>query len=160
MARPGVKPKPALQIVREGNPGKRPVPDGVVLPPTALVDAEWSELFVGDDRGEIRARETAAGLWRKLAPTLVRSAGLVAEQQEVLVDFCITWARIEQGERAISAAGMIVETERGQVRNPWSTVLNQYRSHMRSLIGELGLSPSAATRLARPESADADDPFD
>jgi len=76
------------------------------------------------------------------------------------VDFCVTWARIEQGERAISRAGMIVATERGNVRNPWSTVLNQYRSHLRSLIGELGLSPSAATRLSRPEAPGDDDPFD
>lgn len=160
MARPGVKPKPALQVVREGNPGKRPVAEGIVLPPTALVEPKWSELFIGRRTEAVRARKTASDLWRKLAPTLSRSAGLVAEQQEVLVDFCVTWARIEQGERAISRDGMISVTERGLIRNPWSTVLNQYRSHMRSLIGELGLSPSAATRLTRPEAADVDDPFD
>lgn len=160
MARPGTKPRPALQVVREGNPGKRPVSEGVVLPPSALVEPVWVEIFAGDDAESVRAAETASGLWRKLAPTLARSAGLVGEQQEALVDFCVTWARIEQGERAISRAGMIVATERGNVRNPWSTVLNQYRSHLRSLIGELGLSPSAATRLSRPEAPGDDDPFD
>jgi hypothetical protein len=39
-------------------------------------------------------------------------------------------------------------------------VLNQYRSHLRSLTGELGLSPASATRITRPESSDEDDPFD
>jgi P27 family predicted phage terminase small subunit len=160
MARPGTKPKPTLQVVREGNPGKRVVADNVVLPPSSLVEPTWSELFIGKRTEALRARKTASTLWQKLAPTLSRSAGLVAEQQEVLVDFCVTWARIEQGERAISRDGMIQTTERGYIRNPWSTVLNQYRAHMRSLIGELGLSPSAVTRLSRPENPDDDDPFD
>lgn len=161
MARPGTKPKPTLQVVREGNPGKRPIKDDIVLPPSAVVEPNWAEWFIGRRTEAQRARKTASALWQKLAPTLMKSVGLVGEQQEVLVDFCITWARIEQGERAISRDGMIQPTERGYVRNPWSTVLNQYRSHLRSLIGELGLSPSSVTRLSRPPGEpDDDDPFD
>jgi P27 family predicted phage terminase small subunit len=126
MAKPGPKPKPALAVVREGNPGKRPVVD-----------------------------------WRQLAPTLARSVGLVGEQQVVLEDYCTTVARIRQGERAISREGMVIPGAMGgRVKNPWTTVLNQYRSHLRSLIGELGLSPASATRITRPESSDEDDPFD
>ncbi|GHH57837.1 P27 family phage terminase small subunit [Streptomyces candidus] len=45
MAVPGRKPKPALQVVREGNPGKRPVREGVKLPPTDLVAPDWDEFF-------------------------------------------------------------------------------------------------------------------
>lgn len=160
MARPGRKPKPHLQAVREGNPGRRPLREGVRLPPSNPVEPEWAELFPGDREAEDRARETALLLWRRLAPTLVRSAGLTVEQQETLTDFCVTWARIEQGERALSTEGVVVATERGMVKNPWVTVLNQYRSHFRSLIGELGLSPSAATRITAPEGPDDDDPFD
>ena len=69
--------------------------------------------------------------------------------------------RIHQGERAVSRDGMVVAGAMGgQVKNPWTTVLNQYRSHLRSLVGELGLSPAAATRITRPEAATDDDPFD
>lgn len=150
-----------MAAIREGNPGKRPLKDAVVLPPSALREPDWSELIPGRGADQVRARGTAAGLWRKLAPTLVRSVGLVGEQQETLVDYCVTWARIEQGERAVSTQGMVVPGAMGgSVKNPWTTVLNQYRSHLRSLIGELGLSPSAASRLARPEAATEDDPFD
>ncbi len=157
MAVPGRKPKPTLQVVKEGNPGKRPVRDSVVLPPSALREPAWSELLPGDER----LQERATALWRKVAPTLARSVGLVGEQQEVLVDYCVTWVRIEQGERAISQDGMLVDGAMGGVvKNPWTTVLNQYRSHFRSLVGELGLSPSSAARLTRPESSDEDDPFD
>jgi P27 family predicted phage terminase small subunit len=45
MAVPGRKPKPPLQVVREGNPGKRPVREGVKLPPAALVEPDWSSFF-------------------------------------------------------------------------------------------------------------------
>lgn len=160
MATAGRKPKPALQVVREGNPGKRAVKDSVKFSPSDLNEPDWPSVFPGLSEDELRCRETAGSLWRKLAPTLSRSVGLVGEQQESLVDYCVTWARIEQGERALSEQGMVVMTERGQVKNAWTTILNAYRSHLRSLIGELGLSPSAATRLGGKANDDEDDPFD
>jgi phage terminase small subunit len=83
------------------------------------------------------------------------------------VDFCVTWARIEQGERALSREGVIVaaaRADRGSVRNPWSPALNQYRAQFRALAAELGLTPSAASRIERPTGAGVgdggDDPFD
>lgn len=155
MARPGPKPKPALAVVREGNPGKRHVVDSAVLPPSALREPDWSKLL------DEETAEDASALWRQLAPTLARSVGLVGEQQVVLEDYCTAVARIRQGERAISRDGMVVPGAMGGlVKNPWTTVLNQYRAHLRSLIGELGLSPASATRITRPESSDEDDPFD
>ncbi len=159
MATRGPKPKPSLQLVREGNPGRRPIKDSVVLNPSDLIEPDWIDWFPGKGESE-RARGTAKRLWTKLAPTLSRSVGLVGEQQETLVEYCVTYARIEQGERAISIIGMVVETERGQVKNAWTAPLNQYRAHLRSLIGELGLSPASATRITRPATEDDDDPFD
>lgn len=147
--------KPALAVVREGNPGKRAVKDSVVMPPSALIEPDWSELL--PEAGVT----VAAKMWAKLAPTLAMSAGLVAEQQEVLVDYCLTWARIVENESAMTREGMLVEGVMGGLnKNPRTTVLNQYRAHMRSLVGELGLSPRAAAGIARPESSDDDDPFD
>ena len=155
MATPGRKPKPALQVVKEGNPGKRPVKDSAVLPPSALIEPDWSTLL---DESLV---DEAAGIWRRLAPTLARAVGLVGEQQVTLEEYVVTVVRIRQGERAITRDGMIVPGAMGgSVKNPWTTVLNQYRSHLRSLTGELGLSPASATRITRPESSDEDDPFD
>ena len=147
--------KPALAVVREGNPGKRPVKDTVKLPPTALVEPVWSEMLPEE------GAKLAASMWAKLASPLAQSAGLVAAQQEVLTDYCVTWARIVENERAMTREGMLVEGVMGGLnKNPRTTVLNQYRAHMRSLVGELGLSPRAAAGIARQESGDDDDPFD
>ncbi len=163
MPRGGRNRRPTLQLIREGNPGHRPVKDAVVLPPTGLVEPEWADLLPGEGADLARLRSDAAELWARTAPTLARSVGLVHEQQEVLVDYCLTWARIRQGERAISALGMMVAGRSGQtVRNPWTTVLNQYRGHARALAAELGLTPRAAAALVRPGTGhDAgEDPFD
>lgn len=147
--------KPALAVVREGNPGKRTVRDSVVLPPSALIEPDWSASL---NEPEAAA---AAGLWKKLAPTLAQSVGLVGEQQESLVDYCVTWARIVENEKALTVEGVIIPGAMGGVvRNPRTMVLNSLRQHWRSLIGELGLSPRAASGFERRESSDDEDPFD
>ncbi len=153
--------RPAFEVVREGNPGHRPVRDTVTLPPTELVEPAWAELLPGRTAEVRRARSVAAALWARTAPVLSRSAGLVDAQRECLVDYCLTSARIDQGERALARDGVVVpaaRSDRGAVRNPWTTVLNQYRSHWRALAGELGLTP--ASRIDRPQDTDDDDPFD
>jgi len=159
MAIAGRKPKPYLQAVREGNPGKRRRDPGLVLT-GQLSEPDWAAILPGP-REMARARRVARELWQRLAPVLARSAGLSGEQAEVLTDFCVTWARIDQGERALSRQGVLVKgLMGGVVKNPWTTVLHQYRAHFRSLIGELGLSPSAASRItAPPGDDDDDDPF-
>jgi P27 family predicted phage terminase small subunit len=160
VSRRGPAPRPALAVLREGNPGHRPVKETLVWPPSALREPDWDDLLPGPRAEQERVRATAAELWRRVAPALVGAAGLVGEQQEVLVDYCVVYSRIVQGERALSREGIVVITERGRVKNPWTTIVGQYRSHFRSLIGELGLSPSAATRSTRPPEDDEDDPFD
>lgn len=155
MPRGGHNVKPALAVVKEGNPGKRRIKDSAKLPPSALIEPDWSA-----DYDESVAAD-AGNLWRKLAPTLSRAVGLVGEQQVTLEEYCVTVARIREGERAITREGIVISGAMGgKVKNPWTTVLNQYRSHLRSLTGELGLSPASATRITRPESSDEDDPFD
>jgi P27 family predicted phage terminase small subunit len=148
--------KPTLAVVREGNPGKRPVRDSIVLPPSALREPDWSDFLPEIEAG------VARGLWKKLAPTLAQSAGLVGEQQEALVDYCVTWARIMENEKALTDEGVVIPGAMGGVvRNPRTMVLNSLRQHWRSLIGELGLSPRAAAGVIRPDADNGDeDPFD
>jgi P27 family predicted phage terminase small subunit len=113
----------------------------------------------------------AAAEWARVVPVLRRSAGLDAVDSAVVLDYCTVVARLEWCERLISTEGLVVTVAKGQAgRNPLTIVASQYRQQIRAYIGELGLSPSARTRIDPPtrpssdgpagRSDDDDDPFD
>jgi len=168
VAKPGPKPAPALKLVREGNPGKRPVRQQVVLEPASLAEPDWTAVFpsvasYGDSpyakkvrQGEIiRARNIARREWRRVVPVLIRMCGLADIDEVTVLDYCVCRARIDQGERALSRDGMLQLGERGWQKNGWTTILGQYRTQLARYIGELGLSPSS--RLTAPAGDDDDD---
>ncbi|MEU0981113.1 P27 family phage terminase small subunit [Streptomyces griseus] len=102
-------------------------------------------------------RGKAADVWARTIPALVVAAGLTDSQRETAIEYCVTVARLWQAERELSRTGLVVETERGNVKSPWVTIAHQYRSHFRSLVGELGLSPASATRITPPDFGGDDD---
>lgn len=158
------RPRPALQVVREGNPGKRPIKEGLKLPPVELTEPSWTQVFpAAKVTAEVkRLREVASREWGRIVPVLQHTAGLAAVDVTVLTDYCVCVARIDQGERAITRGGALVKGERGWQKNGWTTIVGQYRTQLRSYIVELGLSPSARVKLGPPGDDDDgdDDPFD
>ncbi|MEW1754692.1 P27 family phage terminase small subunit [Streptomyces angustmyceticus] len=157
MAVRGAKPKPHLQAVREGTFREDRQSAGVRFAPADPVEPDWELHLPGEREEDALARETAAGAWARTVPALVVAAGLSNTQRDTAIEYCVTWARLVQAERHLSSEGLVVPTERGNVKNPWTTIAHQYRAHFRSLVGELGLSPAAATRLTPPESGGDDD---
>ncbi len=158
--------KPILQVIREGNPGKRPLPEEVKLPPAKLVEPDWQDTFptVPDKAQQAlnrRSREVARREWRRIVPVLEYTAGLAAVDMTVLTDYCICVARIDQCERDLSRRGLMMEGERGWQKNGATTIVSQYRAQLKIYIRELGLSPSARTGMSPPKDGnDGDDPFD
>ncbi|MEU7861187.1 phage terminase small subunit P27 family [Nonomuraea sp. NPDC049141] len=158
--------RPALAVVREGNPGKRPVEMGVILPPAELAEPDWQETFptVRDKAQQTlnrRAREIARREWRRVVPVLKHTAGLAEVDATLLSDYCVCVARIDQCERDLSTRGLQVEGERGWQKNGATTIVSQYRAQLKVYIRELGLSPSARTGLKPPGGDDDDsDVFD
>ncbi|WP_246450922.1 phage terminase small subunit P27 family [Allostreptomyces psammosilenae] len=149
--------KPALQVVREGNPGKRPINPGVVVPPGDLVEPDWKQTFRGSDAENRRCREVASEEWRRIVPVLEYTAGIGDVDTATLKDYCICVARIDQCEREISKNGLLMQGERGWQKNGATTIVGQYRSQLARYIGELGLSPSARGRIQPPENGGSDD---
>src|SRR5688572_20618928 len=98
------RPKPALQVVREGNPGHRPIREAVVVPPAELPEPDWLQWWpaVRNDPerrdANARAREVARREWRRVVPVLERSAGLGALDANILAEYCICVARIDECE--------------------------------------------------------------
>lgn len=158
--------KPALQVVREGNPGKRPIREGVKLPPAELTEPNWQDTFpvVKDKARQAenrRAREVARREWRRVVPVLRHTAGLAEVDANLLLDYCVCVARIDQCERELSSRGLVVMGERGWQKNGAATIAGQYRAQLKVYIRELGLSPSARVSIKPPgDDDDGDDAFD
>ncbi|MFI9610364.1 P27 family phage terminase small subunit [Streptomyces sp. NPDC052023] len=156
MAVPGRKPKPYIKAVREGTFRPDRQTEGVRFPPVDPVEPKWADLLPGADTEVVRARKTAAELWGRIVPVLRYTVGLTDTQRETVTDLCVTWAWIVMGNRAMAREGVVIQGAHGKVRNPWTTVLSQQRQHFRSLVGELGLTPASAQRIAAPEPDDED----
>lgn len=155
---PGPKPKPPHLKLLEGNPGKRPVNTAAPKPaPVAPKAPNWSKVLPGDTDEAAQVRRDAAAEWKRVVPVLDSLGLLSTVDNTVLVDYCITWARILQCERQLSIEGLTKETDRGPAKNPVTTIVGQYRSAMKGYTGELGLGPSSRGRLAIPGSASDDD---
>ena len=167
-AKPGRAKKPKLKVVKEGNPGHRPVADELRLPPKVPPEPDWVSVFPaarsGPHRAEnIRDRAVARTRWR-LWTQILDAQGLVASVDElVLQDAAVAAARLEQCERDISLRGIWVEGYRGTpVKNPCVTAAAQLRLALKSYIAHLGLSPVARTHIPPREGGpdDPTDPFD
>ncbi|MGW1720785.1 P27 family phage terminase small subunit [Streptomyces sp. NPDC002156] len=144
-----------MQAVREGTFRPDRNSEGARFTPLDPIEPDWSELLPGDSSEDVRGK--AADVWARTIPALVVSAGLTDPQRETAIEYCVTVARLWQAERELSRTGLVVETERGNVKSPWVTIAHQYRSHFRSLVGELGLSPASATRITPPEFSGGED---
>jgi P27 family predicted phage terminase small subunit len=90
-----------------------------------------------------------------VVPVLTVSAGVAEVDLNVLHDYCVCVARIDQCERALSRDGLMMQGERGWMKNGHTTIVGQYRQQLRSYVVELGLSPSARVKL--PPAGDDDD---
>lgn len=161
-----IRKRPPLAVVRDGNPSKRPIVMGVILPAAELEEPSWQDTFptVSDKTQQAlnrRAREVARREWRRVVPVLKHSAGLAAVDANLLLDYCVCVARIDQCERDLSVRGLLMEGERGWQKNGAATIVSQYRAQLKVYIRELGLSPSARAGLKPPGDDDDDsDAFD
>lgn len=155
------RPKPALQVVREGNPGHKRETQSLTLPPGELVEPNWADTFCDSESNESeRLRFVAAREWGRVIPQLKISAGLSDVDMMVLHDYCVCVARIDQCERALSRDGLMLLGERGWQKNGHTTIVGQYRQQLRSYVVELGLSPSARVKIPPAGDDDDDSVFD
>lgn len=143
--------RPALQIVKEGNPGHRTRRelDQLKLPPGAPPEPAWLELFpaVRGDRTRAAdtklARERARREWRLVVKVLDRQGLLAAVDEAVLTDHCVVVASMLLANRDIARRGVWIPSERGSSKNPSVTALAQLRAQLRFTVRELALSPRA-----------------
>lgn len=150
--------KPYLQAVREGTFRPDRQSEGVRFAPTDPVEPDWRDLIPGSSASARRMRKDAADIWQRTVPALVASAGLTDTQSLAAVEYVVTAVQLREVNRQISADGFTVPGARGEakVRHPLMSSVPQLRMALIRLAGELGLTPSAATRLVAPEPDDDD----
>ncbi|RLL68174.1 P27 family phage terminase small subunit [Streptomyces sp. Z26] len=151
--------KPHLQSVREGTFRPDRQSEGVRFAPVSPVEPDWGSLLPGRNKAAETMRTEAAETWARIVPSLVASAGLTDPQSFTAVEFVVTAVQLREISRQISEDGFTVPGARGEskVRHPLLSSVPQARMALIRLAGELGLTPSAATKLVAPDNgADSD----
>lgn len=149
----GRKPKPTALKQLEGNPGKRPLnssepkPGGVPDCPSHLDRIAKSE-------------------WKRVSQELIAVGLLTSVDRAILAAYCESWSRwvqatklLRQQEVEKGRSMLVIATQNGNaIQNPLIGIINTASEQIRKLATELGLSPSARSRL-HVEPASAEDPF-
>lgn len=102
-----------------------------------------------------RLDEVARAKWEELGPVLFRVGVLTEADGDVLGVYCEQFARYVQLEAELDRTGFWIEGSQGQdVRNPLIGDCRQQANLLRQLEAELGITPSARTRVkALPKGA-------
>lgn len=117
-----------------GNPGKRALntpPDvtpGAPTCPSTLPAAAKAE-------------------WRRIVPLLDEYNLLTRLDGRALADYCLCCARLDEAEQDITTRGLLIQGERGLVKNPNAQIARQYRQALVKWAELFGLSPGPRGRL-------------
>ena len=137
MARTGRPPKPTALKELEGNPGKRPLNKDEPKPKQQAPKCpSW---LLPDAKAE----------WKRLSKEL-EALGLLTEvDMAAFAGYCQAYARWKEAEEFISKHGSILKTSTGYIQQiPQVSIAQQNLKQMRNFCSELGLSPSARSRLS------------
>ena len=133
----GRKPKPTHLKLIEGNPGKRPINGREPKPPT---DQPTCPAHLSP---------TAKAEWKRRAATMNAIGLLTRIDRTVLATYCQAYGRWVEAERKLAETPPLLKTPAGYVQvSPWITISNKQVELMTWLMAELGLTPSARSRLA------------
>jgi len=146
----GRKPKPTEVKRLAGNPGKRPLnsrePELPAPDPGEPLPAE----LVGD--------VLALQEWARLEPMLRASKVLTAGDRGSLVALCQQWSRYLEATQQVAVLGLVITSPSGYpMTNPYIGIANKCLSMCVKLWTELGLTPSARSRVTISDTAPTDD---
>ncbi len=137
----GRRPTPTSLKVLNGNPGKRPLNGREPRPKSKIPPCPS---YLGD---------VAKAEWRRLVRELDGTGLLSGLDRDVLAAYCQAYSLWVEAVEAIQRYGTMVKSPNGfPMQSPYLAVLNKQAEIMHRLGSELGLSPSARTRLHVPEA--------
>lgn len=131
-------PAPLPDNVRQlrGNPGGRPAPSRLKLPPRAPTPPTW---FDAEAKAE----------WKRVVPQLDRMGVLATVDRAILSAYCETWSVYVKARRELRKKGLIVDDR----KNPLWQIFRESGTQLRELAKELYLTPTARLRSDISEGA-------
>lgn len=132
----GRPPKPVEQKRREGNPGKRKLPDSV------LVGGRL------EPKAPSKLTPRARAVWKELIPQL-QSAGVIDHVDRLCLEaLCESAALMREARDQMAKEPLVVEGSTGQPRrNPLIDIFVQAQAEVRRWADLFGLHPSGRARL-------------
>lgn len=98
--------------------------------------------------------------WNCLCVELASAGILATIDGDLLESYCVTFANYRRALDSVRKVGQVITKTNGDVaRNPACLELNQTMERMIKLMAELGLTPSARSRIAASPKVEEDDPF-
>lgn len=156
MGERGPKPKPALSVVREGNPGHRKPRKAVNPPPGTPKEPDWAALEPAGEHSEdqaARVRTRAREVWRVTTAQLAPLGQLALADETAIRDFALTAARLEEVERQAAMVDWIADPP----YRLWTRAA-ALRSAIRPMYGILGVAPGCRLEVkgsGGPENGDS-----
>lgn len=138
----GRKPKPTTLKLLTGNPGKRRINRREPKPPkpTDGFDTVPSEL---------RTDVVGSKEWTRLAPMLRAARQITEAERTSLIALCQQWSRYLEANGKVGELGMVVKAPSGYpITNPYLSIANKALQQCGRLWVELGLTPSARSRIS------------
>lgn len=134
MATRGRKPVPAAVKKRRGNPGRRKVSEPKVESKAPSCPGHLDK--------------AAKAEWRRVCRRLV-DAGIVTElDRAALTGYCEAWSLYLKASKEVEDNGLISISEKGlPYQSPYVNLLATALKQMQSFAAELGMTPSARSRV-------------
>lgn len=129
-------PKPVEVKRREGNAGKRKLPEVVVIGGRKA------------PRMPAKLSPRAKGVWRQLIPRFAEIGMLDEVDGAALYGLCASVAMMQDAYEQLQKEPMLVEGSMGQPRpNPLIQIFRDAQTDVRAWCDRFGLDPAARTRL-------------
>ena len=136
MGRRGPAPTPTALKTLAGNPGKR------------ALNRREPQPRAKRPRPPKHLTATALAEWRRLVRILKPTKLLTEAEADVLAVYCQTYARWVEASEHLEREGMVTLLENGYpVQSAYMSIVNNCIRTMHRLMGELGLTPAARSRL-------------
>lgn len=99
----------------------------------------------------------AKRMWDDVVAELSRLELLKPIDQGALTAYCLTWQRLCDASAIVARTGLVLDTEKGPVKNPAVLIVEAASKELRAWSNEFGLTPSSEGKLGATKNADGDE---